>query len=108
MLNVKIRTLINGEQVTMNTYTYGKRFISIWLSVQWGDNLIAKHNTVDGESFAGLNFRGLLATSVYVIFIIKLVYNIHGKTFAVLFKTAKTAKVWPSESFPVYGRSYKD
>ena len=29
--------------------------------------------------------------------------NIHGKTFTVLLKTAKSVKVYPSKSFPVYG-----
>ena len=69
--------------------------------------------TVNGERFTGLNIRsfglmkfsrkhfcGALASGVFYLKIAKYSW----KTFTVLLKTAKTKKVQPSESFPIYGR----
>ena len=74
--------------------------------------------TVDGESFAGLNFRGFDPVKYFAEILSRFIgqeclcyidnylrgtrVKYSQKTFAVLFKTAKTMKVWPSESFPVY------
>ena len=55
--------------------------------------------------FSRENFRGTLRLQHLSNAIIRSLYNIHGKTFAVLLKPAKNAKVKPSESFPIYGKS---
>ena len=64
------------------------------------------------KRFVGLYIHGFNSTEVIVEILLHFLgqkclllkrgtYN-HGKTFVVLFKTMKTMKVYPSESFPVY------
>ena len=51
-------------------------------------------------SFSWENFHGALHLQDVNNTITVSLYNIHGKTFAVLLKTAKG---WPNKSFPIYG-----
>ena len=73
-------------------------------------------HTIHGERFAGLNICGLSLIKVFTKIIshcfghsahylvqLKRSAYIHGKTFVLLLKTMKNAKVWLSKTFPIYG-----
>ena len=80
------------------------------------DSVFTNLNYRRQERFAGLHIRGFstikvfmeilsccLAISAHYLVQLKRGAYIHGKTFAVLLKTLKNAKVYLSESFSVYG-----
>ena len=75
-----------------------------------------KRITIDVERFAGLNIHGFSLIEVFVeilscclgqkysLFSIIKERNLYSqKTFVVLLKTVKNAKVYPSKSSPTYG-----
>ena len=75
-----------------------------------------KMTTIDVENFVGLNLCSFNPTKVFAeillhfftqkCLLLKRGTYIHRKTFMLLSKTAKTVKVEPSKSLPVYGISY--
>ena len=84
-------TIIHIPLIYINIYHRWGKFCWAKLSRFWSYEVFC------GNTFA-VHWLGVLMLYKEVLML-----NIHGKTFAVLFKTAKTTIVWPSKSFPVYG-----
>ena len=103
-LSDKCATVIHvwNKELHVNVRLNQTMILTILQNIQWC--------TIDVERFAGLNVCGFNATEVFAEIVLHCLgqkckeRHLHSwKIFAVLLKTVKTAKIYPSESFPVYG-----
>ena len=87
------------------------------IATKRGNYVIHTLYTVNRKTFTGLNFRGIHSIWIFTVILSRykasdqhmfiLGAKIHRKNFRASLKDAKTAKVKPSETFPVYGSYFR-
>ena len=109
-----MRTIINADKlIKSQRFFRGHRSKTAWLDIKLAIfELYHKRGKIHWVKNSWFQPYEVFRGNTFVVhcppvFITYLKLKIHGKTFTVSSKTMKTAKVYPSEPFLIYGNSSK-